>query len=120
MIKLLFILLVVALILFSMDRLAAHLHQPKQGSTDVIIYSTEWCPYCKVLRNTLNQYKIPYVEYDTEQSIRGFTGYWALRGRGVPLSVIGEAVIHGYDGQVITDALVDAGYDIPLEWPSNQ
>lgn len=116
--KLLFTLLIATVILFSMDRLAAHKYLPKQGSTDVVIYTTEWCPYCKILRNTLEQYKIPHSEYDTEKSIQGFAGYWVLRGRGVPVSVIGETVIHGYDGQVITDALVDAGYDIPLEWPS--
>lgn len=115
--KLLLFLLIFSILLFSLDRLAAHLHLPKENSTEVVIYTTQWCPYCRVLRNTLSDYNITFQEYDTEKSIQGFMGYWALRGKGVPISVIGEQVIHGYDGQTITDALVSAGYDIPAEWP---
>ncbi|MFK7795102.1 MAG: glutaredoxin domain-containing protein [Gammaproteobacteria bacterium] len=116
--KLFLVILISIAILFSVERLAAHLHLPKQGSTAVVIYTTEWCPYCTALKSTLNQYRIPFTEHDTEKSIQGIAGYWALSAHGVPVSVIGEEVIHGYDGQIITDALVGAGYDIPPEWPS--
>jgi len=118
--KTLIFLLLFAVALFSIDRVAAYLYLPKQGSDKVVIYSTSWCPYCKALRNTLNQYNIPFTEHDTEKSLQGFLGFWALRGRGVPVSVIGERVVYGYDGQAITDALVDAGYEIPLEWPQEE
>ena len=107
-----------AVIIFATDRLAAHLYLPKKGSNEVVIYSTSWCPYCKALRNTLTQYEIPFTEHDTEKSLQGILGFWALRGRAVPVSVIGEQVIHGFDGQTITDALVSAGYEIPIEWPN--
>ena len=117
--KLLVFLLIFAVILFATDRLAAHLYLPKEGSNAVVIYSTSWCPYCKAIRNTLNQYNIPFTEHDTEKSLQGILGFWALRGRGVPVSVIGEQVIHGYDGQIITDALVAAGYEIPTVWPDD-
>ena len=115
--KPLLFLLFIALGLFAIDRVAAHLYLPKAGSTSVVIYSTSWCPYCKSLRKTLETYDIPFTEHDTEKSLQGLLGFWALRGRGVPVSVIGEQVIHGYDGQEITDALVNAGYEIPLQWP---
>jgi glutaredoxin len=118
--KLLFILLIASIILFSLDRLAAHLYMPKENSNIVVIYTTKWCPYCEALRGTLDRYQIPYTEHDTEKSLHGFAGYWALRGRGVPISVIGSEVIHGYDGQVITDALISTGYTIPTEWPSDE
>ena len=110
-----FLLLIVTL-LFALDRIAAHLHLPKEGATEVVIYTTQWCPYCKALRKTLKNYDIPFKEYDTETSINGLMGFWALRARGVPVTVIGEEVIYGYDGQQITDALVNAGYTIPAEW----
>ena len=118
--KLLFILLITAIVLFSVNRLAAHLYQPKENSRAVIIYTTEWCPYCVALRDTLNQYQIPFTERDTEKSLHGFAGFWVLRGQGVPISVIGSEVIHGYDGQVIADALVSAGYEIPADWPTDE
>lgn len=118
--KLLFILLITVIVLFSVDRLAAHLYEPKENSHTVVIYTTQWCPYCVALRGTLNQYHIPFTERDTEKSLHGLAGYWVLRGKGVPVSVIGSEVIHGYDGQVITDALVSAGYAIPAEWPTDE
>ena len=114
--KPLIILLIIALALFAVDRVAAYLYVPKSGATEIIIYTTQWCPYCKALRNTLNQYDIPFTEHDTEKSIQGILGFWALRARGVPVSVIGEEIIYGYDGQKITDALVTAGYEIPADW----
>lgn len=114
--KLLFILIITAIVLFFVDRLAAHLYEPKENSHSVVIYTTQWCPYCVALRDALNQYQIPFTERDTEKSLHGFAGYWVLRGHGVPVSVIGSEVIHGYDGQIITDALVGAGYEIPPDW----
>ena len=112
---LLFVLLF-AVAIFSVDRLVSHVYLPQKDSNKVIIYSTSWCPYCKALRDTLDQYHIPYTEYDTEKSLHGMLGFWALRGRAVPVSVIGGQVIHGYDGQTITDALAAAGYEIPPQW----
>ena len=106
----------IVLLVFALDRVAVVLHTPKSGATEVVIYTTAWCPYCSSLRNTLTKYQIPFTEHDTEKSVKGFMGYWALRAHGVPVSIIGEEVIYGYDGQQITDALVGAGYDIPAEW----
>ena len=114
------ILLIAALILFSMNHYAMQFYGPKANSSAVIIYTTDWCPYCEVLRETLDTYQVSYIERDTEKSLHGFLGYWALRGQGVPISVIGEEVIHGYDGQIITDALVGAGHEIPADWPTGE
>ena len=114
--KPLVILLLIALGLFAVDRVAAYLYLPKEGATEIVIYTTQWCPYCKALRNTLDQYDIPYSEHDTEKSVQGILGFWALRARGVPVSVIGEEIIYGYDGQKITDALVNSGHEIPANW----
>lgn len=108
--------LIFALLLFAFDRLAAHLHLPKEGSQQVVIYTTTWCPYCKALRNFLENYEISYTEHDTETSIQGIMGSWALRTRGVPVSVIGEQVVYGYDGEKLGWALEDAGYEIPQEF----
>jgi len=108
--------LLIALTLLALDRTAAYLHLPKENSTAVVIYTTQWCPYCNALHNVLRQHNIPFKEYDTEKSIQGIMGFWALRGRRVPVSMIGEEIIYGYDGQKVTDALVDAGYEISIHW----
>ena len=113
-------LLIIVVVFFGLDRLAAHLYLPKENASEIVMYSASWCPYCKALRNTLNQYNIPFTEHDVEKSIQGFIGFWALRGHAVPVTVIGEQVIHGYDGQIITDALISNGYEISAEWPSHE
>ena len=91
-------------------------YTPASGAQDIVIYTTQWCPYCKALRNTLARYQIPYTEYDTEKSLHGFLAYQVLGRQGVPIIVLGERIYHGYDGQVLTEALADAGHEISSAW----
>lgn len=88
--------LLAALALFALDRYAAFAHVPGPDSRRVVIYTTAWCPYCKQLRADLDANGVPYTEYDVEKTFEGQLGYWALRGRGVPLSAIGPGVVQGY------------------------
>ncbi|MEM8843842.1 MAG: glutaredoxin domain-containing protein [Pseudomonadota bacterium] len=116
--KIISIVLALIIALFALYQFGVNRYIPESGATDIVIYTTDWCPYCKTLRKTLDKYQIPYAEYDTEKSIDGMLGYLALGGRGVPVVVVGENIIYGYDGIEITDALADAGYELPLDWGS--
>ena len=107
-------LLFVSIILFTLDRSAAHFHKPKSDSKEIVIFTTAWCPYCNSLRIHLDTHSIPYTEHDTEKSIAGLTGFWALRARGVPVSVIGPTVVYGYDIDKINQSLVELGYSQTL------
>jgi len=102
------------LVLFALDRGSAYFHKPTAQSTDIVIYTTDWCPYCNSLRIHLNSNKIPFKEYDSEKSIAGITGMWSLRARGVPVSVIGPKVVYGYDIDTINQSLIELGYDREL------
>jgi glutaredoxin len=64
---------------------------------DVLLYATEWCGYCAATRSFFAAQGIRYTELDIEKSSVGRDGYRQLGGRGVPLIVIGEDVVHGYD-----------------------
>ncbi len=113
--------LVVILIIISASGWAAYAgvkayYTPASGARDIVIYTTQWCPYCKALRNTLERYQIPYTEYDTEKSLHGLLAYQVLGRQGVPVIVVGERIYHGYDGQLLTEALADAGYEINTAW----
>jgi glutaredoxin len=112
--KILYRLLFVALVLLIFDRGAAYFHRPNANSKDIVIYTTEWCPYCNSLRIHFDSNNIPYKEYDTEKSIAGITGFWALRARGVPVSIIGPTVVYGYDIDKINRSLVELGYNSTL------
>ena len=114
--QLIIVTVTVIIILSALYAYARNYYVPAAGDTDIVIYTTEWCPYCKALRNILEKYQIPYTEYDTEKSMHGMIGYLVLGGRGVPLVIVGDNIIYGYDGIEITDALADAGYELPLDW----
>jgi glutaredoxin len=110
-----FIHFVIALLLalLIMERGAAWLYTPKAGSRDIILYTTTWCPYCESLRAYLQAYNIPFKERDVEKSMAGAAGWFVLgHGRGVPLSVIGEQVVYGYDMDRINAALRKLGHSI--------
>jgi mycoredoxin len=110
-----FIHFVIALLLalLIVERGAAYLFYPKAGSRDIILYSTDWCPYCESLRVYLKGYNIPFQERDIEKSMVAAMGWFALgHGRGVPLSVMGEQVIYGYDMDKINAALRKLGHSI--------
>jgi glutaredoxin len=98
------------LLLLGLDRYAAYAHRPDPDSRQVVIYTTVWCPYCAKLRASLAASSIPYAEHDVEQSFQGQLGFWTLRGRGVPVSVVGAEVIYGYDVARLAGALQKLGY----------
>ncbi|MGH8631439.1 MAG: glutaredoxin family protein [Burkholderiales bacterium] len=100
-----------ALLLLGLDRYAAFAHRPDPDSREVAIYTTAWCPYCAKLRASLAASDIPYVEHDVETSLQGQLGFWTLRGRGVPVSVVGPEVVYGYDVARLAGALQKLGYN---------
>lgn len=63
----------------------------------VTLYATEWCGYCAATRELFDANGIKYVELDVEKSTAGYEGHRKLGGNGVPLIVVGDEVIHGYN-----------------------
>ncbi|OGP95276.1 MAG: hypothetical protein A2157_13850 [Deltaproteobacteria bacterium RBG_16_47_11] len=102
--------LFLALLRLGMDRCAALVHRPSKTSTKIVSYTTERCPYCKKLRRDLAASAISYKDYDVEKTLQGQLGFWALRARGIPVSVIGPKIVYGYRIEEIQKALADLGY----------
>ena len=67
----------------------------KEAKASVIMYSTKWCPYCLQARAYFAKNKIPYYEYDINQSEDGLDQFLKLGGKGVPLFLLNGKVIHG-------------------------
>ncbi len=63
----------------------------------VTMYATSWCGYCKKARNYFKANDINYTEYDIEKSRRAKTQYDALGGRGVPVILIGDKRMNGFN-----------------------
>ena len=110
----LYLAMTLAVVLLVLDRSAAWIHRPDADSTAVVIYTTAWCPFCRQLRAYLDANNIPYRDYDVEKSIQGGMGFWTLRGRGVPVSVIGPEIIYGFDMDRISRTLAGLGYKVSV------
>ena len=71
----------------------------------VEVFTTSWCGYCKKLTAFLNSRGIPFTAYDIEKDADANRTYKELGGRGVPLSLIGDTVVRGYDPDAVMAAL---------------
>lgn len=76
---------------------------PISANTDVqvVMYSTDWCGYCKQARSLFKSASIAYREYDIETSAEGLKQYQALGGRGVPLIIINGKLLRGFNKRQI-------------------
>lgn len=85
---------------------------PDYSQGGVILYATDWCPYCEKTRALLQQKHITYKEMNIETSDTGRTQYQRLAGKGVPVLLVAGEVVRGYNEQRIRQVL-DA-------WQANQ
>ncbi len=71
----------------------------------VALYGTKWCGYCAQTRRLFEARKVPYQEYDIEESKEAAAEFDRLSGDNVPLIVIQHTVIHGFDEEAINTEL---------------
>lgn len=63
----------------------------------VELYATSWCPYCQQTREFFAANAIEYIEHDIEKSSQALAEHEKLGGKGVPLILVGDEVIRGYN-----------------------
>jgi glutaredoxin len=67
---------------------------------EVVIYSTSWCPACKMAKNYMDGKGISYRDVDVEKSPEGAAEYRRLGGSGaVPFIVVGDKTMTGFSAQ---------------------
>ena len=93
------------LILFAIDRAVAYIYFPDKNSKEITLYSTEWCSYCASVRQYFETHNMQYKELDVERSAAGMLGLWAFRADAVPVVVVGDQIIYGYDMEKVSAAL---------------
>ena len=89
------------LVVFELDNIKRFFRSQEDYShfqqSPVVLYATAWCGYCKKARQFLADYNIEYIEYDIEKSKEGKAQYDELGGRGVPVFLVNNQVVKGYD-----------------------
>jgi glutaredoxin len=102
------------------ERALAYVYNPTRNNppNHVIVLSASWCPYCMSLRHHLTELKVPYTDLDTEHTTEGRWAFAAVRGTGIPITIVGDQVIRGLSSNGSTWAKVDgalkrAGYVPP-------
>ena len=78
------------------------------GDAPVVLLSTSTCGYCKKLRADLADWGVDYVDVDVESDRNGQRAYQLVNGRGVPILLVGDTIVHGYSPERSRGLLVAA------------
>ena len=62
----------------------------------VVMYSATWCGICKKAKRYFKAKKIPYVIYDVEKSYSGKRDFKLLKGKSVPIIIVGDKRMNGF------------------------
>jgi len=109
----------VALILAT-DRLVVWRFNPLDSNPPkaVVLYSAAWCGLCAQIRTCLKASGVAFEERDVEKAVRASAGWWALRVRGVPATLVGSELVYGFDTRELTSTLDSAGFRVTC-WNSS-
>jgi len=101
---------------FAAPPLAAKVEAAK--AAEVVLFTTEWCGYCKKARGYFESHKIPFSEYDLENDRKAEAKLGALAKEagvpresmsGVPIIFIGKQLLRGWDEGEAKRLLAKAG-----------
>lgn len=79
------------------------------ASGEVVIYTTEWCGYCRKAKAFMDAKGVRYREVDVETSQAGQQEFARLGGRGVPVILVGNQRMDGFDQARLEAMLENAG-----------
>ncbi|NNF66008.1 MAG: glutaredoxin family protein [Gammaproteobacteria bacterium] len=74
-------------------------------SGEVTLIATQWCGYCAKTREFFRKHDIPYVEVDIEDHPESLQQLAHLGLQGVPVVLVGDKVIRGYQPVALAAAL---------------
>jgi glutaredoxin len=66
------------------------------GPPPIVMFSTDWCGYCKQARQYMRSKNIAFSDRDVEKDKSAQAQYARLGGRGVPYFVIGQLTLAGF------------------------
>jgi glutaredoxin len=79
------------------------------ASQGVVMLSTVWCGVCKRAREYMTRQQIAFTEYDVEKNDTGRALYRELKGRGVPIILVGNQRMNGFSAAQLEQMLKRSG-----------
>lgn len=79
------------------------------AQTQVVLYGTASCPHCANARAYLKEHHIAYADFDLNGNEKAMREFKQLGGTGVPLLLVGERRVTGFNQPVIEAALKHIG-----------
>jgi glutaredoxin len=73
----------------------------QQFTGSVEMYVTSWCPACKAALAYVKNNGINYSAYDIEKDADAKRRFEEFSGRGVPLIVVGDKTMRGFNSQTL-------------------
>jgi glutaredoxin len=73
------------------------------------LYTSPACGHCRQLKAHLQRLKVPFQEFDISRNRRAQSDLQRLGARGVPVLLVGERRLDGYDPKRLERLLRDAG-----------
>ena len=67
------------------------------SSDDVVVFTADNCPPCSDATSLLDEHDINYTEYNVNDSDENFSLFKKHKGHRLPLLLIGDERIEGYD-----------------------
>ena len=74
----------------------------------ITMFSTSWCPHCKRAKSYFAQKGVSFREVDIEASDSGRREFEQYGGSGVPLIIVGERRMRGFDAGAMDRLLASA------------
>ena len=77
--------------------------------TDIVLYTTSWCPLCKQAKIFLHNSGFTFTERDIEANLENHTIFKDLNRNGVPQIVFRDKVLHGFNIEILSEELATLG-----------
>lgn len=78
----------------------------------ITLYSSTNCAFCERAREFLRRNRLPFRDASVDTSRRAFSEFQRLGARGVPLLLIGEHRLEGFDPRRLTALLQKIGIQL--------
>lgn len=81
------------------------------GDERIVMLAADWCGYCRQQQSDFERASVRYrvLDFDTAEGQRAAA---ALGVRSVPVTVVGQHVVRGYDTAALNERLTPLGYRV--------